>query len=285
VRQCACQASAKDCCSADRAQCEYDLVRQLPGQGDVAGTGLPVAPGHRAVVHEILPAVTDPDMAGAGARECILVSGIAGQQGEPERSLFGPQDMAAVMPAGPGRVVAPGTSQMRGKQNVGVESCISLKAHLDQQYVAQRIGAYPQLQLEAGMAVGDRDCRHPGSGEMHPPGVETLDLHPEAPAVADDEAEVADLRDIDARIVHLVDDAVANGEPEPGWSKRTADEVLVAARPGGLDPRCTRCRCGRLIIHRHTSRVPGCSRQSRRRRSLPRRFPVPGCRATSRPLS
>ena len=42
-----------------------------------------------------------------------------------------------------------------------------------------------------------------------------LDLDPEPLAVGNDEAEVADLRNVDARVKHLVHDAAADREPQP----------------------------------------------------------------------
>jgi len=50
-----------------------------------------------------------------------------------------------------------------------------------------------------------------------------------------DEAEIADLRAVDAGIVDLVDDAVAEREPDARAAEAAADDVLGAARPGRGD--------------------------------------------------
>jgi hypothetical protein len=57
----------------------------------------------------------------------------------------------------------------------------------------------------------------------------SLDLDPEAVPVADNEPEIADLRRVDAGIVHLVDDAVADSHPKPGWPERRPNQVFGAA--------------------------------------------------------
>ena len=59
-----------------------------------------------------------------------------------------------------------------------------------------------------------------------------LDLDPEPTPVGDQKAEIADLRNIDARVVHLIDDAAADREPEPRHPERATDHFFVAARPG-----------------------------------------------------
>src|SRR5205807_1995852 len=64
-----------------------------------------------------------------------------------------------------------------------------------------------------------------------------LDLRPEPARPGDDEAEVADLRDVDPRVVDLVDDAEAEGEPQPRRTQRGADHILGTARPARRSPR------------------------------------------------
>jgi hypothetical protein len=52
-------------------------------------------------------------------------------------------------------------------------------------------------------------------GAAHGVIVESPQLDPEAFVVGDDEAEILDLRDVDARIVDLGHDALGDGEPQP----------------------------------------------------------------------
>ncbi len=59
-----------------------------------------------------------------------------------------------------------------------------------------------------------------------------LDLDPEPLTVGDDEAKVADLRNVGSRKVDLVQDSMADREPHASGPERAADNVLGAARPG-----------------------------------------------------
>jgi hypothetical protein len=61
----------------------------------------------------------------------------------------------------------------------------------------------------------------------------TSDQNP--PWARDDEPEIADLRDIDPRIVDLVENAEANGEPQPRRPERATHHVFGAARPSRRD--------------------------------------------------
>lgn len=266
--------------AAGESERQHGIARQLTAQGDITGTGRVVVPAQGAVAPEILPAVADADVTGTALSQGILLRRVAREQCQTERPLFRPQYIAAAVARGPGGVAMSGATEVRGEQYVGAQSARTRELYLNKQDIAQRIGTDAQMQLETRMHVGDLDGRHAGFGELHPAGFQALDLHPEAVAVADDKAEIADLGDVDARVIHLVDDTVADGEPEPGRTQRGADEVLVAARPGGFYPRCTRCVQAVPISHRH-SRVPVCTRQTHPRRSGPRRFRGPRCRRCS----
>ena len=89
--------------------------------------------------------------------------------------------------------------------------------------------------------------------------VEALDLDPEALAIGNDEAEIADLRNVDARMVDLVNDPAADREPHARGTERTAHDLLGAARPGrrnaGRAGRLRGERFGHCVTLRR--RVPG----------------------------
>src|SRR6185312_13944402 len=53
-------------------------VGQFAHEGDIARTCARVLPGHRAVVREVLPAVTPADIAGARAHPCIVLVLVGG---------------------------------------------------------------------------------------------------------------------------------------------------------------------------------------------------------------
>ena len=124
---------------------------------------------------------------------------------------------------------------MRREQRVKFEVGIARQGRFDQQDVAHEVGRNPQAELEAWVPVQDFDGRDAGTGRRDAVIGIPLDLDPEAVAVSDNEAEIADLRHVDARVVHLVDDAVADGHPKPGWPEGRPNQVFGAARPRRTD--------------------------------------------------
>ncbi len=121
---------------------------------------------------------------------------------------------------------------MRREQRVGRERLIARETRLDEQHIAVLAGRYPQSELEALVTVDDAHRRYARGGELNDVLPQSLDLDPETRAIAHEKTEIADLRDIDARIVDLVDDPAADGEPQSRGAERAADHVLVAAAPG-----------------------------------------------------
>src|SRR3954468_20450334 len=89
------------------------------------------------------------------------------------------------------------------------------------------------------MLVHDLDRRHAGGQRPQRVVLVALDLGPEPVWSGDDKAEIADLRDIDPRIIDLVDDAKSEREPQPRRPERAADDILRAARPGRRNARRT----------------------------------------------
>src|SRR5262245_13985033 len=65
-------------------------------------------------------------------------------------------------------------------------------------------------------------------------------LVPETVLVSDDEAEVPDLRSVDARIVNLVHDAVADRKPQTRGTERRTDHVLGTTGPCRTNSGCSR---------------------------------------------
>src|SRR5271163_4639 len=92
------------------------------------------------------------------------------------------------------------------------------------------------------MAMHDVDRGNAGLEQIDRVLPEPLDLHPEALAVGHDEAEVADLRDIDPRVVDLVQNAAADREPQARTIRRAAHHLLVARAPGRLQAGAARRR-------------------------------------------
>ena len=75
---------------------------------------------------------------------------------------------------------------------------------------------HAQRELEALVSMdhshgGDARCR-----ELDRVLPQPLHLHPEASPIGDYKAEIANLRDVHTRVIHLVDDAATDREPEAG---------------------------------------------------------------------
>ncbi len=131
---------------------------------------------------------------------------------------------------------------MRRQQHVGLEVLVALQDHLDRQDVPVRIWRHPQGQPKSLVLVGDLHRGRPRRQQLEPIVLQPLDLDPEAFPVGDDEAEIADLRDVDPRVVDLVDDPEPDREPHPRGAYGAADHVLGAAGPGRRDSRVARRR-------------------------------------------
>src|SRR5205085_8415466 len=71
--------------------------------------------------------------------------------------------------------------------------------------------------------------------------VDTFDLGPKPLTIGDNEAEIADLRNVDPRVIDFVDDAKAEREPQPRRAQCAAHHVLGAACPSRRNPGSARC--------------------------------------------
>ena len=129
-----------------------------------------------------------------------------------------------------------------------------VQACLDMDDVGVVVGADPERQGVPRMAVRRDDRGNAGLETAYLARGIPLHLAPEAGVVRDDEAEVADLRPVDARPVDLVEDAVADREPDAAGEVRRPDGVLLAARPGGRRSGRSR-RVARRVRHRSAAGV------------------------------
>ena len=229
--------------AAAEAEGEHDSLREFCDQGNVSGSGRFVLPGHRAVAGEILPAVAVADIAGAGSPDRIALSFIDRRQRDAKRPLLGPQGPAPAMQDDGGAVTIAGGPEMGSQERVDPELRIAVETALDRQHIAPSVRGNAQAQRIALVPMDDFDGRNAGRQEPQPIVGDALHLGPEAVAVGNDEAEVADLRDVDARVVHFVDDAEPQGEPEARKPQRTSHHVLGAARPSRCGPWTSRRAC------------------------------------------
>ncbi len=101
----------------------------------------------------------------------------------------------------------------------------------DQHHVSHWIGHELQHQPVAFALVDDLGQRHIGRRDGDLVDAFALDLDP-AEGPRDDEAEVPDLRRSGRRPVDLVDDAVAERDPDAARADRRRHQILGARCPG-----------------------------------------------------
>ncbi|GAB4351276.1 MAG: hypothetical protein Kow0073_06330 [Immundisolibacter sp.] len=258
LRQRARRQRGRGLAAGGKAERQHTALRQHRHERDVAGTGAPVPPSHAAVAIEILPAVAAAAVAGARRAQRINLPGVHRRQRQAKRPLLGPQHATPLVARGLGAVVVPGAAQMRRQQYRHAKGRVAAQGDLDQQHVTVAIGDDALGEREARMAMPHRHGRHARLGEFYPAVVDTLQLLPETRAVGDDETEVANLRQVDPRAVHLVDDALPDREPYPRVAEAGADRLLGAGAPVGRRARAA----GRLVVEK----VPGHPQRPGRRR-------------------
>ena len=218
---------------------------ELGAHGDIARLGHPVAFLETAMGVKLLPAVRGADIADRAGDE-------RHRAGEGEGAGLGAgreQHRHALVVVHPGSVVGAGIDEMRREQAehavVGEFALQRLEGDSLQECLALRIGQ--DLLLDPPLAV---------AGRVHDPegGDAFLDHRDRMVAVAlflgeiavragDDEAEIAGTGGVDARPVDLVQDAVAEREPDAaGGGAGGSDAGLGARRPArrqaGLSRRC-----------------------------------------------
>ena len=103
---------------------------------------------------------------------------------------------------------------MRREQHIRTQTRFALKLDIDQQYVAVTVGRDAQIQCETFMLMNNLQCRNALCCPYQLVAVHALHFNPETLVVGNDETEIADLRNIDARIKHFIHDAAADGEPQ-----------------------------------------------------------------------
>src|SRR4051812_17339370 len=85
------------------------------------------------------------------------------------------------------------------------------------------------------MFVQNLDGRHARGEQAQLVVGVALDLGPETFRASDDKAELPDLRDVDGRLVSLLDEAEAHCHPEPCRAQRAPADILRTARPARRD--------------------------------------------------
>ena len=220
------------------------------GDGDVAVLRARVGPAQSLVGLQFLPAIREadePDRSGEPRRR--------GRERERVVVALGEQHRRALVVADPRRVAAAAVGQVRRQQHVQTEvSQRALERHETdalQHDVAPRIGQH--LLLDSIAAVEGRvanPIRRNAGRHLRRLGAGVPLLFGEVRlAIGHDEAEVARARVIDARIVDLVEDPVAQREPDAAVATdRRAEAALRARRPARRNARPARGKRLRILV-------------------------------------
>ena len=221
----------------------------LADQRHVAVLGPLVAPGETLVPRQVLPAVRDADEAGrAGGPR--LAAGERQGGGVALRH----QHRDALVVAAPGRVAVPLVAEVGGQERVeAIVAQLPLERRegdVLQDDVPARVGDHHLLDPVAALAAGVDEPvgRHALLELLDDAGRVALLLGEEVGAVGDDQPEVARAGHVDARVVDLVQDAVADREPDAALvAGRGPDAALGARRPARRAARPAR-RVGRPVV-------------------------------------
>ena len=242
----------------------------LTGQRDIAVVRVVVAPAELVMTGEVLPAVRDTDEAGGASQE-----GSRAADGEGAAAALREEHRHALVVGDPGCIAGAAIDEVGCEQRI--EAIVADRARerlkLDplQQDVAPRIGEHQLFEPVApvGAGAGDGESRYTvGDRSDDAFGVALL-LREEAASIGDDETEIPRAGLVDARIVDLVQNAVAQREPHlTPCRKGRADAALGAGGPPSRNARPSGCRL--LEGHGHLSKGSGVTLGARKNKTLDR---------------
>src|SRR3984885_12978427 len=141
-------------------------------------------------------------------------------------------------------VVRPCVDEVRRQQGEHAQPCLGgiFEANVQNDRVATRVRehAIDHPESPAGMRARQAESGNPVFDAFDDRLAVALDLGEESSPVGDDEPEVADASLVNTWIVDLVDDAMADGEPDAApLAERCADPVLGARGPTRWNSRPT----------------------------------------------
>lgn len=219
----------------------------LAGQRDIAVLGPAASRVESAVTTELLPAVGDTDIAG---RACSPRQ----RRGERQANATSrcKQDRPSLVVADPGGVGHAGVDQMRRQQRVDavVGVCAAQRREADflQQNRMFRIRNDALFDPVGGGGVDQPVGGHPILERLEAVHGIALFFREIEAGAGDDQSHVSGAGAVEAGIIDLVEDAVADREPDrAGRRKRGSDAALGARRPArrnsGWAQRISRRRC------------------------------------------
>ena len=204
----------------------------LGAERDIAGLGAAVALFQLAVAAELLPAIGGADI----ADRTRLPRHRAGERQRLAAPAGGEQHRRALVLTDPAGVVRPGIDEMRrqqGKQAILRDVADQrLEGHLLDQHLATRIGEDLLLDAPAPVTGGVEQVvgRHAMFEHADLMVGVALFFGEIAVRPGDEKAEIAGAGGVDAGIVDLVENAVAEGEPQPACRRARRAHAHLGAR-------------------------------------------------------
>ncbi len=160
-----------------------------------------------------MPAVAKPDVASTCTAERVTLPRCECGQCQCEWTLLRPQHATTSVLRHLDTILHAGAAQVRSEQDIRTKRVVTLESDLDEQHIALHAGDDSENQLEAIVPMNDADRRTPGRAEFQHVPFHAFDFDPEPLAVTDEETHIADLGDVDTRVIDLVENSSANGEP------------------------------------------------------------------------
>ena len=99
-------------------------------------------------------------------------------------------------------------------ERIGPQGRITGEVNLNHQHVAVGVRGDTQGEREALMRMHDFDSRSARRQQPQSVIFQSFDFHPKAKAIGHDETEISDLQNIGTRIIHFVDNAESEREPD-----------------------------------------------------------------------
>ena len=121
---------------------------------------------------------------------------------------------------------------------LGEHRRIRLQARMHEHTGLMWVGDHLLDNAEAPLRIGVDDTKPKNAGlDALQRVVQLAFIVEQSLPIGDQVLQVSDLRPVDRRVVHLVEDALGNGEPAPAQGRvRGPYTVLVAAGPARFDP-------------------------------------------------
>ena len=241
--------------TARTSQGEYPGRCQPGGEGDLAGAGYVVVPGHRAVRVEVLPQVARPDASDRATQQRGCTVAVHRSDRQTEGPLRGHQHRAPD-PVHLRGLVAGGVSAEPGcGQHVEFEVGWPGEGVVDQQHIAFGIDADLEHDVEARMAVVHHEGRDGAGDPVDRIACQAAQFHPEPVTVGDDEAEILELWNVRPGVVDLGNDALGHREPQARVAERGANAILPGGGPrrGGMRRARRLARRRSVVGHRGVS--------------------------------